>query len=486
MLCTAQLLQGTDPIFSLCCFLFIVIGTLAFNLAGGLAHPSGVYVFFYAVNAVIIGLVGKVFFGEAGDSNLTYPLLTIEAHLGGITAMFAAVFLSRRFTRRPAFLANLVTDDNLLNASIGCMIIGVALTAALMLVNYGGGSILSGLAQLNHFLEIAIILGVIYQIRKSGGTSSMNFPVLLSMGVLFAVGLVGFTKQGMFTPFVCWLVAAASQRYRVGLYQLLGIALGATFMIYYLVPYSQYGRNFMTESVGQNVDVSISMLSDLDKVRREYEAQAQFNLERRVQGYYNSDHPLLNRIVMIPVDDAIIDVTEEKGPAGLGPIILQFENLVPHFLWPAKPTVNFGNVYAHEVGMIGADDTTTGVSFSPIGEAWRVGRWIGISLIAPILWIMLFTLYDSLCGDIRRYPWGLLAMVLLAHIAPDGLLGGVIYMLWYGALGIVFVAVTASYFMPVVGALFAGHQRTQLRRIAPIRSIPRRLPAVQPSRSSGR
>jgi hypothetical protein len=166
------------------------------------------------------------------------------------------------------------------------------------------------------------------------------------------------------------------------------------------------------------------------------------------------------------------------------PIILEVENLVPHVLWPEKQTINFGNFYAHEIGEVGSEDTTTGVSFSPVGEAFRVGRWMGVFVVAPVLWVMFFIMFDSLCGDIRRYPWGLLALVLIAHVAPEQMLGGVIYMLWYGAIGIVFVAVVASYFMPALGSLFAGRQQMGLRRIAPVRSIPRRLPAVQPSRTS--
>ena len=484
LLCTAQFLQGTSLLFSLCCFGFILIAVLAFNLAGGFAHPSGAYVFFYAFSAVTLGLIWKVVLGEPADSNLKHPLLTIEAHLGGVTAMLGAVFLSRKVTKRRAILADMITDANLLPASLGCMVVGISLSVVLLVVPFEGGTILSALNQLNHFLEISIILGVIYQIRKSGGTSSMNLPVLISMVAAFVFGILVFSKQGMFTPFVCWIMAAASQRYRISFFQAVSFVLFAVFTVYYLVPYSQYGRNVQTDSRLENVNISIDLLSDLGKVRQEYEQSAEVFLEGRVTGYFNTVQPLADRMVMIPVDDAIIGVTEEKGPFGLAPVILQFGNLIPHVLWPDKPAYNFGNVYAHEIGMVAPDDTTTGVSFSPIGEAWRVGRWTGIFLIAPVLWIMLFTLYDSLCGDVRKYPWGLLAIVLLAHIAPDGELGGIIYMLWYGAIGIAFVAVVASYLMPVFGSLFAGRQQTGLRRIAPVRSIPRRLPAVQPSRTS--
>ena len=136
--------------------------------------------------------------------------------------------------------------------------------------------------------------------------------------------------------------------------------------------------------------------------------------------------------------------------------------------------------------MLGDEDRTTGISFSPVGEAFHIGRWTGIFIVAPILWIMLFTLFDSLCGDARKSPWGLLAIVLFAHIAPEGGLAGVIYMLWYGAIGIVFAALAAAYVMPILGTLFSGRERMDSRRAATVRSIPRRLQPIQPSRSVGK
>jgi len=136
--------------------------------------------------------------------------------------------------------------------------------------------------------------------------------------------------------------------------------------------------------------------------------------------------------------------------------------------------------------MIGAEDTSTGVSFSPTGEAFHLGRWVGIFVVAPLLWTLLFIVFDSLCGDVRRYPWGLLVIVLFSHAAPEGMLGGTIHLLGIGALGIVFAAFTSAYIMPIVGALVSVPERLRLRRTAPVRSIPRRLPPIRPSENSGR
>ncbi len=491
----AQQLQGTSALFSLYCFLFIVIATFAFNLAGGFTRPSGGYVFFYAVLAVILGLFWKAFLGESADSNLTQPLLTMGATLGGITAMLAAVFVSRKLTARRAFLADMLTDANTLSAALGCMIVGLTLTVIYTVVPFGSGSPLSALAQLDRFLPLAMIIAVIYQIRKSGGTSSVNWIVLVSGGALFAGGCLSYSKQALFTPVLCWLIAAASQRYKVSRVQTIGFILLMAFMVYFLVPYSQYGRSFTVstsdtqskqEAAIQNIDTSIAMLSDLGDVRQKYEQMTK-NSEAsgNAMGYFDTPQGFFDRLQMISIDDAIINETEQNGPFGFFPIIIDFENIVPHFLWPGKPAVNFGNVYAHELGVLGPDDNTTGVSFSPMGEAFHLGRWIGILVVAPLLWIMLFTLFDSLCGDARKYPWGLLAIVLFAHEAPEGGLGGPIAMMGLGAIGIVFAAFAAAYVMPILGSIFVGRGGSRLRPTAPVRSIPRRLPPLPLPRISG-
>jgi hypothetical protein len=341
---------------------------------------------------------------------------------------------------------------------------------------------MSAVSQVNRFLPLAMLLGISHQVRKSGGASSMNLTVLISGAALFVMGMLGFSKEGIFTPILCWTIAAGSQRYKMSIFQVIGVALVVIFMFRFLVPYSQYGRNFRSEtgSVRENLNIAISMLSNLEEVRRQSELVVENSTaETLTQHYFTTPQGFFDRLQMISVDDALIDVTEKNGTFGYSPIIAGFENLVPHVLWPNKPDIRFGNLYAHELGgMIGDDDESTGISFSPTGEAFHIARWTGILIIAPILWTMLFTVFDSLCGSVTESPWGLLAIAQFAHTAPEGMLGGVIYMLGFVTLSITIAALTAAYVMPLLGTLFKGPEQTGLRRIALIRSIPRRAPPV--------
>src|ERR1700739_3999760 len=131
------MMQGTSTLFAICCFLFIVIATLTFNLAGGFSRPSGAYIFFYSWFAVILGLCWKAFLGEPGDANLLMPQLTMQVFLGGITAMLAAVFISRKITPKRALLQNFIPENQMQNATIGCMITGLLVTGILVVVPKG-------------------------------------------------------------------------------------------------------------------------------------------------------------------------------------------------------------------------------------------------------------------------------------------------------------------------------------------------------------
>ena len=104
-LVVVQQLDRTDRFFSFCSFGFVILAGMTFNIAGGFTTPSGGYVFFYAMLAVIVGLTWKAVLGEPGQSNLFEPRLTIEVFLGGMFAMLLSVILSRRLTRNARCLA---------------------------------------------------------------------------------------------------------------------------------------------------------------------------------------------------------------------------------------------------------------------------------------------------------------------------------------------------------------------------------------------
>jgi hypothetical protein len=243
----------------------------------------------------------------------------------------------------------------------------------------------------------------------------------------------------------------------------------------YLVPYAQYGRNYRADSFGGNVENAASLLTNLGYVREQYLESSAESYEDRIMGYYNTPQGFFDRLQMISIDDALIDHTDRFGTYGLYPIVASFQNVVPHFIWKDKPNILIGNIYAHEVGMLSEEDETTGISFSSTSTSFHIAGWYGLLFLAPAIWILLFVIFDSLCGDVRRTPWGLLILVLFAHAGPEADISTVIYMCFYTAIAIVFAAVTGAYVMPVLGTLFIGPEGISIRRGAPIRSVGRQL-----------
>jgi hypothetical protein len=438
---------------------------LAFNVAGGLTRPSGSYIFFFTILAVLVGLVWKAVLGEAADTNLSDSLLTMEAYLCGICGMLIAALISKRIRSKRAWLEGSVTEDKMQSAAVGCLVTGLALSVIFTFSEVSNGSILSALAQINRFLPLAVILGTIHAIRRSGGTRSYSMPVLIGALAMFVTGIFSFSKEGMFTPIVCWLLPCASQAYRFSRAQIVSGILLTFFLFHYLVPYSQYGRNLREDSFSDNLNVSLSLLTNLGSVRSEFlQTEADKDADQELaRGYFTDHQGFFDRLQMIGPDDSLIELTEQQGTAGYLPVYLYFANLVPHFIWPNKPSWGGGNFYAHQMGLLAEDDTTTGISFSPVGEAFHLLGWTGLFLLAPILWIMLFTLFDSLCGDTRRSPWGLLVLLAFAHSAPEGGLGLIIYDMGYMTLGILFAASFATYIMPIFGDLSTGSGRRMVR-----------------------
>jgi hypothetical protein len=463
LLVAIQSVEGTPLYFSAGCAVFLLIATLAFNAAGGLTRASGAYVFFYSVLVVFIGLCYKALLGEPADSNLRDPRTTIEVYVGGIAAMFAAVVVSRRLSRKAGLIRNVLKDSDMYRSCVGCIVFGLG---GVYIISFlGAAKLLSAFNQLNQLVPLAIIIGVMYEIRHSGGTRSVNLPVMLAGSAIFLIyGVLGFSKAGMVTPLFCWALPVCALRYRLSGIQVAGSLLAIFILFHYLVPYSQYGRRFISvsQTPGQRVDVSLKLLEHPEETRR-------LNAETETEGvvgahYFNTGQGFWDRLNFIAVDDSLIDITDQGRVFGLTPIGAAFLNAIPHFIYPNKPTLNFGNVYAHEIGGLSEDDTTTGISFSPTSEAYHMARWEGVFLVAPLVWLLFFVVLDSLFGDLRSTPWGLLVLISISHVAPEDALTGAIYLVTYGTAIFVFCAFFAAWVAPIVAVVAVGRDRRKAQR----------------------
>jgi len=468
----AQLLEKTDPIFSGLFFVYIILSVLAFNLAGGFSRASGSYVFWFALLTCIVGGLWKVVLGEPGDSNLTAPSVTLATYVVGMAMIIVSLFVSHKATRNTGGFSTLLHADdiNLGLASLGCLLADVFAFYSLHFLPGGSGTLNSIIVQENVFLPLAILLGTVYTIRRSGGRRSVNVVTAIASVAMFTFGLISYSKQAMFTPFVCWLVAAASQRYRLRPGQLLLLAGFSVYSVMILSPLSQVARAIVPDNFdrGQRLELSIDLLSHPLRLRATYTGMIGADVPGQVlpvfaRSYFDTPQGLLDRLTIIKSDDRLVNYTLQGHTDGYQRFIYYFINWIPHFILPNKESfappggIAAGNYYAHETGgFLAPEDFTTGISFSPTAEAFHMEGWVGILLLGPIAWILLFTTVDLICGDLRRSPFGLIAAVAFAHVAPESLLGGLVQFVWTGNIAIIIAIAFCAYFAPVLGALLAG------------------------------
>jgi hypothetical protein len=181
-------------------------------------------------------------------------------------------------------------------------------------------------------------------------------------------------------------------------------------------------------------------------------------------GYFDRPQGLIDRLSMIKMDDRLVNYTVQGHTVGSFRVVYYFLDWIPHFILPNKeqlvpPGIMMpGNFYAHEVGgLLSPEDFSTGISFSPTAEAFHMNEWLGIIVVGGFVWTLLFISVEIVCGDLRRSPYGLLAMVAFAHVAPESLIGGLVYFIFFQNLGIIVAIVFCSNFAPILGTLLAGN-----------------------------
>ena len=459
-----QQITGTDVSFSIYTVAFVVFAAIGFNVSGGLFYASGAFIFFNALLTAIFGLTYKIFLNEPGQKTLLDGDKSMLVYAGGMFSMMCAAALSARLRPRRSLLGDLALGAAMKRAAAGCLIFGAIL--AITTTTSAEGSIGSAFRQVNRFLPMAILLGTTYQLQVSNGRKATNWVVFSGMAMIFAQGLISFSKEGMFTGPVCWIVACIILGYDFKKRQLLLFAAGSFFAVYYLVPYSQYVRNFATGSRAENVATAITYLSHLGETRELYVEQGKDQVVENEPHLYAEPQNFFDRLNMLAFDDAIIKITDEGRLFGITPAINAYANILPHFIWKNKPHFAYGNVYAHEFGLLSDEDETTGISFSPAGDAYHEAGWYGIFLLWPLIAFLFFLATDSLTGSTREAPWALLPISISMHAAPEGMLGSYIFLTTYGIVMLLVVVFFSRYVLPVFTSILSRGSSPPIPRLA--------------------
>ena len=229
-------------------------------------------------------------------------------------------------------------------------------------------------------------------------------------------------------------------------------------------------------SRSENVAVAIHYLGDLGETRRLYLEHQQEHDVSDEPHLFSTPQGFLDRLNMLAFDDALVTITDRGSVFGISPTILSYANVLPHFVWRDKGHFAFGNVFAHEIGLLADEDTSTGISFSPAGDAYHEAVWLGIMLVLPGVIFLFFFVTDSLTGSARYAPWALLPISQTPHIAPEGMMSGPIFLTTYGVVALLAIVFFARYVLPVATSIFGlGSRQTTL----PMASVDRAVPALR-------
>jgi hypothetical protein len=456
-----QQIEHTGVFFSMLYFAFVIMSVIAFNFAEGFSRLTGAYIFWYSTLIVIVGVTWKAVLGEAADSNLFSPLLDMSLYTASMLMLLLVTILNRRMDFRSFGLGQGFSKGELhyTAAGLGCIVVWLAIIFSVPVFGNAPGGIVSALTQVNVFGPLGIILLTIGAIKDSGGRRSVNM-ISFAVYVYFAyLGLISFSKQILISPMVCWAVGAFYARLKVRFVHVVAVVVMAVACFAFISPLSA-SRDLVENADNDGHIVVAFYLLTHRQYLEDHVKQNEAAPDSGVNEYYNKPQgSLIERLSMIPPDDQLFTYTAKDHYEGMAPVFQYFGNLLPHFINPDKQLTFSGNYYAHEMGSgLAEGDYSTGISFSPVGEAYHCLGWGGIFWLLPLLWLLLFSTVDFVVGDMTKYPWGLMVVVWFAHAAPETLIGGIIYFIGYGNFGMVLAIITVTRIAPILGTLFLGRR----------------------------
>jgi len=467
VLCALQVLEGTSIYTSLAYCAFIVVMSDAFNACGGLVYPSGATIFFIGLLTVTLGGLVKTVLGEPLDSNVLAPQRTMLVYLVGACSLWLASRINARIRRKRPFLQSLQIHDSFRQAALGAALVG-QFGAILVPIAY-----IASYNQVNNFLPLSIMLAVYGTARKSGGWRSFNvLALIVSTWYTLFFGIFSFSKAGMFTAPVAWALGATIAGYWITTRRLVFVAAFAISMSVFLTPVSQLGRVYRDDPDAHVK--ALDLLFHPVRTREEYQAQAAEQLQIS-NGYhwFNEDYGLLDRLTIFPIDDALINLTDEGHSATIFPIETYVINMIPRYFVGEKTTLRWGNHYAHEIGLLGADDMTTGISFSAFADAYHCVQWWGVTLVMLPAFLMMFWVMDSVTGSTKHTFWASIYILWLAHGAAEGMMNAPFGAVSVITFMVILAAFLATYILPLVGGLLIPVRRT----ILPLSADPGPRPA---------
>jgi hypothetical protein len=415
LLFVLQLLSGTDPLFAAFILLFGILTIMTVNALGGLKTLMGFSVCLLSLQHVLISQIAKVMYWQPADVWLKQPYVTGEIYVLGMASMWVAAMIWQKSGLpqcKPIFASE--TNPSLLFwTALICMVMEAGRIGLLMKMGVDSksgqiqtGGIVGPLRQLNFLGTLAIASGTASQIIASSGRKSLGWVSVAAMGLLIIGGILNAKRELMVMAISTYYFTLFAFNFKLRFPHIASVGVMAYVAQFILFPYALIGRDIVRKPrFEDNLRLAIQLLGDVavDPVKYqklEFLKNTKVSTLHKRMLYYGHYSSTLDRFSVIIWCDALVDVTVKQGTSGMLTIQPGFDELLPRFIDPDKPTDNASNLLAHRLrGFVGDKNNFTGITLGFICDAFSSYGWLGVAIIPGLILFTLTAIYRLICDD---------------------------------------------------------------------------------------
>jgi len=417
-----QLIEGTDPIFALLMFIAQACAIIAFNYMGGMTHMTGAFCLFAILPTVTVPELAHLALGQPGDFNLVHPIET-----AGVCAVFyACVTVAARMvslTRHSVAVIDRIQFSILELRIISVVACFMALSIAVQVLTLGrpvdNGSFL---AAVNHFypflIATSVIMATYVHIETTSRKSVINAYVAFLLILALIPGMLSASKEGILTPFLCWLVVVAASRHRFSWWGLLALLITVLVAWNFVYPFSQNARSPVraANTLSEKTSIIIDYFRNPSQF---FDVNASFTKSSEF-GFETSKVSIIARYSTLPSIDMLIDADHKLGYTSIDRYLPVLVSVVPHAIWPDRPTSITSNELGHKAGFaIGNGDDETGIAIGTPALFFDLGGWLALIVYTLICFTLFFFVAVRLVGSSTTGYWGLVVTGTEANIAGN-------------------------------------------------------------------
>lgn len=478
-LAAGELLAGTGLFFVAMMALAMLAICTTYNMLGGLSTIGGVAFAAFALGTMVVGQVSKVLMFEAADLNLRGPELTISVYAVFFLSMMVGVFLFgwiRLALPRP--LEPQTSGHSRLLYALS-VVIGFAaqvyVTNLVLKHPEQATSTAHGFGRAAAMLlPLSLVIAVDSRIRETEGRACFGWTVLLPALAMEFLGFIAASRSAYMMPAALVFLTGYFRGFKFRARHWTAAAAILAIFALFVSPWYLWSRSWRHQSSLKEQLITMTQLlehapSHWQQVKDSLAAGKVISAKHGTQYFSEDGVSILNRVVLIPEDDGIINACAHWH-WGLETFRIDILDGIPHFILPHKPDRDATWFRASVGGLQSSYGKSSAITSSTISDAWGAFGWPSLIGVGLVFMPWLYVIYDSIF-DMRR-PWGTVAVVTLAM---TGISGGVGKMLMDFMLQLPIYILLISWFIgwitrhiPMTGD--SSIRRTGLLRPEPIRS----------------